>query len=172
MNSRIKITIILFSVFSFIWSQNCCEAEAEANENCGGLGCYIPQCTEDCNWETMQCWSSTGYCWCVDENGVEIEGSSMPSWQGTPDCEEHMEAGDVNGDGDINVLDVVAIIGFIIGTNTPSDSEFLAGGFPSNYGGRLSSVLNITVLLVSSIWNQVFFFLEPDFLYLFFFFFL
>ena len=25
-----------------------------------------------------------------------------------------------------------------------SDSEFLAGGFPSNYGGRLSSVLNIT----------------------------
>ena len=25
-----------------------------------------------------------------------------------------------------------------------SDSEFLAGGFPANYGGRLSSVLNIT----------------------------
>ena len=25
-----------------------------------------------------------------------------------------------------------------------SDSEFLAGGFPSNFGGRLSSVLNIT----------------------------
>ena len=25
-----------------------------------------------------------------------------------------------------------------------SDSEFLAGGFPANFGGRLSSVLNIT----------------------------
>ena len=39
----------------------------------------------------MQCWSSTGYCWCVDENGAEIEGTSTPSWQGTPDCEEPLE---------------------------------------------------------------------------------
>ena len=73
---------------TFIWSQDCCEAEEIATNNCGGLGCYIPQCTENCEWGPMQCWSSTGYCWCVDENGVEIEGTSLPSWQGYPDCEE------------------------------------------------------------------------------------
>ena len=63
---------------TFVWSQDCCEAEEIATNNCGGLGCYIPQCTENCEWEPMQCWSSTGYCWCVDENGEEIEGTSMP----------------------------------------------------------------------------------------------
>ena len=51
---------------------NCCDAAELAEENCGGLGCFIPQCTEDCEWEPMQCWSSTGYCWCVDEEGNEI----------------------------------------------------------------------------------------------------
>ena len=76
---------------TFIWSQDCCEAEEIATNNCGGVGCYIPQCTENCEWEPMQCWSSTGYCWCVDENGVEIDGTSMPSLQGYPDCEEPLE---------------------------------------------------------------------------------
>ena len=76
---------------TFVWSQDCCEAEEIATNNCGGLGCYIPQCTENCEWEPMQCWSSTGYCWCVDEDGVEIDGTSIPSWQGYPDCEEHLE---------------------------------------------------------------------------------
>ena len=71
--------------------QNCCEAEEEAMNNCEGLGCYIPQCNDDCNWEPMQCWSSTGYCWCVDEDGLEIPDTSTPSWQGLPDCEENMD---------------------------------------------------------------------------------
>ena len=71
--------------------EDCCAEVEIATENCGGLGCYIPQCTEDCMWEPMQCWGSTGYCWCVDENGVEIDGTSMPSWQGFPECEENLE---------------------------------------------------------------------------------
>ena len=72
MNFRFKTIIILFSVITLSWSQDCCEAEEIATDNCGGIGCYIPQCTTNCEWEPMQCWSSTGYCWCVDENGVEI----------------------------------------------------------------------------------------------------
>tara|TARA_B100000029_G_C17545338_1_gene948249 strand:- start:425 stop:1864 length:1440 start_codon:yes stop_codon:yes gene_type:complete len=67
---------------------NCCDAEDAAIADCGGLGCYIPQCTDDCAWEPIQCWSSTGYCWCVDEEGNEIEGTSQPSWQGLPECSE------------------------------------------------------------------------------------
>ena len=59
--------------------EGCCY-EAFINENCEGASCFIPQCTEDCEWEPMQCSGSTGYCWCVDENGIEIEGSSQPSW--------------------------------------------------------------------------------------------
>ena len=66
--------------------EDCCEAEYIANNECDGVGCYIPQCTEDCAWEPMQCWGSTGYCWCVDDYGAEIEGTSIPSWQGLPAC--------------------------------------------------------------------------------------
>ena len=68
--------------------EGCCYEEFLANENCDGASCFIPQCTENCEWEPMQCWGSTGYCWCVDENGIEIEGTSQPSWEGFPDCEE------------------------------------------------------------------------------------
>lgn len=31
----------------------------------------------------MQCWSATGYCWCVDEYGNVIEGTQM---RGRPSC--------------------------------------------------------------------------------------
>ena len=67
--------------------EGCCYEAFLANENCGDANCFIPQCTEGCEWEPMQCWGSTGYCWCVDENGIEIEGTSQPSWEGFPDCE-------------------------------------------------------------------------------------
>ena len=90
MNRKLKI-ILSICLLNFIWTEDCCEAVDIATDNCGGLGCYIPQCTENCDWEPMQCWSSTGYCWCVDENGIEIEGTSTPSWQGLPDCEEPLE---------------------------------------------------------------------------------
>ncbi len=52
----------------------------------GLMGEFIPQCEDDGSYSPMQCWSSTGYCWCVDENGIEISGTSLGPGQGTPDC--------------------------------------------------------------------------------------
>jgi len=60
---------------------------------------------------------------------------------GTPDS---FMLGDVNGDDDINVLDVVAIIGFIINPGEPSDSEFLAGDY--NQDGELN-VLDVVAIV-------------------------
>ena len=153
MKRIILISLLSLPLMTFVWSQDCCEAEEIAMDNCGGLGCYIPQCTEDnqggstsCEWEPMQCWSSTGYCWCVDENGVEIAGTSMPSWQGYPDCEEFnsQTSGDVNGDDEINVVDIVLIVSFIIGQDEPSASEFSASDF--NEDG-LVNVVDIVMLI-------------------------
>ena len=44
-----------------------------------------PQCDEQGNYLPMQCWHSTGYCWCVDKDGTEIPdtrigGGPLPQW--------------------------------------------------------------------------------------------
>ncbi|XP_076143284.1 CD74 molecule, major histocompatibility complex, class II invariant chain a [Alosa pseudoharengus] len=38
-------------------------------------GFYKPQCDEQGNYKPLQCWSSTGYCWCVDKDGTEVTGT-------------------------------------------------------------------------------------------------
>lgn len=38
-------------------------------------GQYIPTCDENGAYEPTQCHSSTGYCWCVNQNGQEIPGT-------------------------------------------------------------------------------------------------
>ncbi|XP_053292926.1 nidogen-1 [Pleuronectes platessa] len=51
-------------------------------------GQYIPTCDENGAYEPMQCHGSTGYCWCVDQNGQEILGSrSGPGSR--PMCIDH-----------------------------------------------------------------------------------
>ncbi|XP_040296562.1 HLA class II histocompatibility antigen gamma chain isoform X1 [Bufo bufo] len=38
-------------------------------------GAYVPQCDSNGDFTPMQCWHSTGYCWCVYRNGTEVEGT-------------------------------------------------------------------------------------------------
>uniref|UniRef100_A0A8B9TUN5 Nidogen 1 n=1 Tax=Anas platyrhynchos TaxID=8839 RepID=A0A8B9TUN5_ANAPL len=46
---------------------------------------FVPQCDEHGNYLPTQCHSSTGYCWCVDRDGNEIDGTrSGPGVQ--PPC--------------------------------------------------------------------------------------
>lgn len=48
------------------------------------IGSYKPQCDEQGRYLPMQCWHATGYCWCVDESGTTVEGTTM---RGRPDCQ-------------------------------------------------------------------------------------
>ena len=41
------------------------------------LGAFIPQCKDDGSYEEAQCHGSTGYCWCVDEDGNKKEGTEV-----------------------------------------------------------------------------------------------
>ncbi|XP_078090061.1 uncharacterized protein nid2a [Mustelus asterias] len=50
------------------------------------VGAYIPQCDEEGNFRPVQCHGSTGYCWCVNENGQEIPGTRTPPGTGQPQC--------------------------------------------------------------------------------------
>ena len=42
------------------------------------LGVYHPQCTTDGFYAAKQCHGSTGYCWCVDQNGVHLQKAVPP----------------------------------------------------------------------------------------------
>ncbi|XP_063303961.1 HLA class II histocompatibility antigen gamma chain [Pelobates fuscus] len=35
-------------------------------------GTFQPQCDENGDYESQQCWRATGYCWCVYKNGTEV----------------------------------------------------------------------------------------------------
>ena len=77
-----KLLIILITfqcTFSFaqIVSLSPCQ-EAQLNST-GLIGEFVPQCEEDGSFASTQCWGSTGYCWCVDEYGVEIPVEVSPS---------------------------------------------------------------------------------------------
>ncbi|XP_005795282.1 nidogen-1 [Xiphophorus maculatus] len=39
------------------------------------VGQFIPECDENGDYQPVQCFGSTGQCWCVDRNGQEIPGT-------------------------------------------------------------------------------------------------
>ncbi|XP_048580646.1 fibrillin-1 isoform X2 [Nematostella vectensis] len=52
----------------------------------GGL--FVPRCADDGSYLPVQCHDSVGQCWCVDKNGLEIDGTRM---RGTPKCNVTIE---------------------------------------------------------------------------------
>ena len=49
----------------------------------GGIGAFIPQCEEDGSFSTVQCWGSTGYCWCVESASGRPVTEGI---RGEPEC--------------------------------------------------------------------------------------
>jgi hypothetical protein len=82
---------LLFFVHFLVYGQlSPCQQEA-ANAT-GLIGAFVPQCEEDGSYSSVQCWFSTGYCWCVNADGIEITGTSIQSWLGIPDCGSTQDA--------------------------------------------------------------------------------
>ncbi|KAM4555329.1 CD74 molecule, major histocompatibility complex, class II invariant chain a [Odontesthes bonariensis] len=59
------------------------KCQLESAPGAGKIGSYKPQCDEQGHYKPMQCWHATGFCWCVDESGNPIQGTTM---RGRPDC--------------------------------------------------------------------------------------
>ncbi|KAJ7986964.1 hypothetical protein DPEC_G00333830 [Dallia pectoralis] len=51
-------------------------------------GAFVPQCDEQGQYKAMQCYNSTGSCWCVDSRGQERAGSRTEPGTSQPNCDE------------------------------------------------------------------------------------
>ena len=87
------LTTLLLFQFTFALAQDLLTPCEQAQANATGLiGEFVPQCEEDGSYSSIQCWGSTGDCWCVDEYGIEIPGTTSSPGQGMPDCASTIDA--------------------------------------------------------------------------------
>ena len=84
--------IILIFCIPFLAFSQLTPCEEEVANATGSLGEFIPQCEEDGSYSPIQCWASTGYCWCVDSNGIEIPGTAIAVWEGYPNCNQQIDS--------------------------------------------------------------------------------
>lgn len=63
-----------------------CQVDASAGVADGLLGSFRPQCDDEGQYRSRQCWPSTGECWCVDESGARI--SHISRARGHLDCDK------------------------------------------------------------------------------------
>ena len=62
---------IIFQVVMFFLLMCMAGAEKCVPETNMLIGAYRRQCSDDGTWKPIQCWGSTGRCWCVDKNTGE-----------------------------------------------------------------------------------------------------
>ncbi|XP_034533827.1 nidogen-2 isoform X4 [Notolabrus celidotus] len=55
------------------------------------FGAYAPQCDANGQYIQLQCYSSTGECWCVDSTGEERVGTRTSAGSQPPDCDKPEE---------------------------------------------------------------------------------
>ncbi|XP_076878383.1 thyroglobulin-like isoform X2 [Brachyhypopomus gauderio] len=63
-----------------------CELERDSAMAKHLIGIFIPQCDVNGHYKPLQCWGSTGYCWCVNSRGQQIAGSNTPPGHPPPHC--------------------------------------------------------------------------------------
>ena len=59
-------------------------------------------------------------------------------------------AGDVNADGGIDVLDIVTVVNFIMGTTSPTDDQFCAADFNEDGGIDVLDIVNIVNVIMGN----------------------
>ena len=75
---------ISYSIYVKFYYQTACAAKRANTKTM--LGAFVPTCKDDGTYEEKQCHASTGHCWCVDDNGKEVEGTKKAPGEGEPNC--------------------------------------------------------------------------------------
>ena len=86
---------------------------------------------------------------CIPDNAL--------SYMETSNC---YSFGDINDDSEVNVIDVVIIVSFILMTDSPTDSEFYAGDVNSDGQINVLVVVTIVQMILNPLPGACY--LEPD----------
>ncbi|XP_053916773.1 thyroglobulin [Cuculus canorus] len=75
------------SVLHFYWRSHFTSKHSAGETTQLGFLPYIPQCDGLGNWDPIQCYESTGHCWCVDERGRYVMDSLVSRSAELPKCQ-------------------------------------------------------------------------------------
>ena len=75
---------------------------------------------------------------CLSEDAI--------GYQDTAEC---VSLGDINGDGTINVIDIVLLASFVLQTDFPTDTEFIAADFNADGTLNILDVVSIVDLILN-----------------------
>lgn len=71
-----------------------CQATSAKQNASGLIGSFVPRCEDDGSFSPLQCHSSTGHCWCADQQGSEINGTRGRPGPSSADCQAKRQASD------------------------------------------------------------------------------
>ena len=79
-------------------SERCLEERDQALKasNSSGIPIFVPVCHPDGSYVDVQCHYGTGYCWCVNQDGKPVPGSSIR--YDRPKCKNRSGSGHPNVD--------------------------------------------------------------------------
>jgi hypothetical protein len=100
-----------------------------------GTGCYTLPTPGESNAECFEFIYG-----CTDSDASNYNGDANLD----DDSCEYLMPGDINADGEINVLDVVQLVGFILGTSNPNDTQIASGDLN---GDGVLNVLDVVALV-------------------------
>ena len=118
----------------------------------GALGCIDGDSNNENPCNPMECYDGQWYetiIDCAEQWGVPCEGGIYLDPPEGVCCSTCVQYGDTNNDGTLNVIDIVLLVGFILGNEIPNDDEFILSDM--NGDGNLD-VIDI-VVLVNTILN-------------------
>ena len=112
----------------------------------------IPECADgeinnDTPCNPMECYDGQWYeiiIDCAEQEGVPCEGGIYLDPPEGVCCSTCVQYGDTNNDGTLNVIDIVLLVGFILGNEIPNDDEFILSDM--NGDGSLN-VIDVVVLV-------------------------
>ncbi|TRY78327.1 hypothetical protein TCAL_15354, partial [Tigriopus californicus] len=99
LKSQMIIIVYMSSTPFFQADERCVEERSQAlkNSNASGIPMFVPVCHEDGSYAEVQCHYSTGYCWCVNEDGKPIPRTSTR--YDRPNCKKEKRKRNRRGKG-------------------------------------------------------------------------